>query len=132
MRLTLPMPLTPLTRRMLQADTKKQTAGITTEVEFDSSIQSLAALEAAAYRLIGTATCQIRRAGDRFICDLAVQGGKSANERLPDSPGSLKSHFLYLVTDENLRARLAEKTEGMRNVILALAFGSLAGSDNTK
>jgi hypothetical protein len=111
---------------------KKQTAGITTEVEFDSSIQSLAALEAAAYRLIGTATCQIRRAGDRFICDLAVQGGKSANERLPDSPGSLKSHFLYLVTDENLRARLAEKTEGMRNVILALAFGSLASSDNTK
>ena len=122
----------PLTRHMLQADTKKQTAGITTEVEFDSSIQSLAALEAAAYRLIGTATCQIRRAGDRFICDLAVQGGKSANDRLPDSSGSLKSHFLYLVTDENLRARLAEKTEGMRNVILALAFGSLAGSDNTK
>ena len=129
MRLTLP---TPLTRRMLQADTKKQTAGITTEVEFDASIQSLGALEAAAYRLIGTATRQIRRAGDRFICDLAVQRGKSANERLPDSPDALKSHFLYIVTDENLRARLAEKTEGMRNVILALAFGSLAGSDNTK
>jgi His-Xaa-Ser system protein HxsD len=122
----------PLTRHMLQADTKKQVAGITAEVEFDASIQSLGALEAAAYRLIGTATCQIKRADGRFICDLAVQSGKSANERLPDSPDALKSHFLYLVTDENLRARLAEKTEGMRNVILALAFGSLAGSDNTK
>ncbi len=122
----------PLTRHMLQADTKKQVAGITAEVEFDASIQSLGALEAAAYRLIGTATCQIKRAEGRFICDLAVQSGKSANERLPDSPDALKSHFLYLVTDENLRARLAEKTEGMRNVILALAFGSLAGSDNTK
>jgi His-Xaa-Ser system protein HxsD len=122
----------PLTRHMLQADTKKQVAGITAEVEFDASIQSLGALEAAAYRLIGTATCQIKRADGRFICDLAVQSGKSANERLPDSPDALKSHFLYLVTDENLRARLAEKTEGMRNVILALAFGSLAGSDSTK
>ena len=116
---------------MLQADTKKQTA-VTAEVEFDSNIQSLAALESAAYRLIGTATCQIRRAGDRFICDLAAQGGKPSNDRLPDSSSSLKSHFLYLVTDENLRARLAEKTEGMRNVIMALAFGSLAGADNSK
>ncbi len=33
-----------------------------------------------------------------------------------------------LVADENLRARVAEKTEGVRNVILALAFGSLAAS----
>jgi His-Xaa-Ser system protein HxsD len=132
MRLTLPTPLMLLTRHMLQADTKKQVAGTTTQVEFDASIQSLSALEAAAYRLIGTATCQIKRTDGRFICDLAVQSGKTANERLPDSPDALKSHFLYLVTDENLRARLAEKTEGMRNVILALAFGSLAGSDNTK
>lgn len=132
MRLTLPTPLMPLTRHMLQADTKKQVAGITTQVEFDATIQSLGALEAAAYRLIGTATCLIKRTDGRFICDLAVQSSKSANERLPDSPDALKSHFLYLVTDENLRARLAEKTEGMRNVILALAFGSLAGSDNTK
>jgi His-Xaa-Ser system protein HxsD len=132
MRLTLPTPLMPLTRHMLQADTKKQAAGITTEVEFDASIQSLGALEAAAYRLIGTATCHIRQTDGRFICDLALQSGKSTSERLPDSPDALKSHFLYLVTDENLRARLAQKTEGMRNVILALAFGSLAGSDNTK
>ena len=127
-----PTPLMPPTRHMLQADTKKQVAGIATQVEFDASIQSLSALEAAAYRLIGTATCQIKRTDGRFICDLAGQSGKTANERLPDSPDALKSHFLYLVTDENLRARLAAKTEGMRNVILALAFGSLAGSDNTK
>jgi hypothetical protein len=117
---------------MLQVDTKKQAAGITTEVEFDSSVQSLGALEAAAYRLIGTATCSIRRMQGRFVCDLALQGGKSTNERFHDSPDALKSHFLYLVTDENMRARLAEKTEGVRNVILALAFGSLAGSDSTK
>jgi His-Xaa-Ser system protein HxsD len=126
------MLLTPPMRPMLQADTKKQVTGITTEVEFDASIQSLGALEAAAYRLIGTATCHIRQTDDRFVCDLAMQSGKSPNESLPNSADALKSHFLYLVTDENLRARLAKKTEGVRNVILALAFGSLAGSDNTK
>jgi His-Xaa-Ser system protein HxsD len=117
---------------MPPAVTNKQVAEVSAQVEFDASIQSLDALEAAAYRLIGTATCQIKRADGRFICDLAAQSGKSANGRLPDSSDALKSHFLYLVTDENLRARLAEKTEGIRNVILALAFGSLAGPDNTK
>jgi hypothetical protein len=39
---------------------------------------------------------------------------------------SLKVQLLNLVADENLRARVAEKTDGVRNVILALAFGSLA------
>jgi len=42
----------------------------------------------------------------------------------------LKERFLNLVTDENLRARVAEKTEGVRNVILALAFGALATNQN--
>jgi His-Xaa-Ser system protein HxsD len=127
-----PMPLMPLMLPMLQAGTNKNVAGITTEVEFDASIQSLGALEAAAYRLIGTATCHIKRTDGRFVCDLAAQGGKSAKENLIDSSDTLKTHFLYLVTDENLRARVAEKTEGMRNVILALAFGALADSDSTK
>ena len=37
-------------------------------VDLDSSIQSLEALDAAAYRLIGTATCQIDRVADRYVC----------------------------------------------------------------
>jgi len=117
---------------MPQADTKRQATGIAVEVEFDASIQSLGALEAAAYRLIGTASCHIRQTDGQFVCILAVQSSKSTNEKLLESADTLKSHFLNLVTDENLRVRLAGKTEGMRNVILALAFGSLAGSDNAK
>lgn len=31
-----------------------------------------------------------------------------------------------LVTDENLRAKVNSETTGIRNVILALAFGALA------
>jgi His-Xaa-Ser system protein HxsD len=95
-------------------------------VDFDSSIQTLGALEAAAYRLIGTATCQIERINDRFVCHLTAQIHPPRREQL--NTDSLKVKFLNLVADENLRARVAEKTDGVRNVILALAFGSLAAS----
>ena len=40
-------------------------------VDFDSSVQSLGALDAAVYRLIGTATCRVDRVGDRYVCRLA-------------------------------------------------------------
>lgn len=83
-------------------------------------------MDAAAYRLIGTATCQIDRVADRYVCHLIP----SANQQKGAAPSSddLKERFLNLVADENLRVRVAEKTEGVRNVILALAFGSLAAS----
>ena len=96
-------------------------------VEFDSSIQSLSALDAAAYRLIGTATCQINRAGDRYVCCLVASNSKKGAVLSSDE---LKERFLNLVADENLRARVAERTEGVRNVILALAFGALAANQN--
>ncbi|WP_128957276.1 hypothetical protein [Bradyrhizobium zhanjiangense] len=97
-------------------------------VEFDSSIQSLSALDAATYRLIGTATCRIDKAGDRYVCRLISSVNPQKGAVL--SPDELKERFLYLVADENLRARVAEKTEGVRNVILALAFGALAVDQN--
>ncbi|MCP3414212.1 hypothetical protein NLM16_08880 [Bradyrhizobium brasilense] len=96
-------------------------------VEFDSSIQSLGALDAAAYRLIGTATCQVNRAGDHYVCHLVSSDSKNGAVLSSDE---LKERFLYLVADENLRARVAEKTAGVRNVILALAFGALAANQN--
>lgn len=77
------------------------------------------------YRLIGTATCQVDRAGDRYVCRLV-----SAQKGAVLSSDELKERFLHLVADENLRARVAEKTEGVRNVILALAFGALATNQN--
>jgi hypothetical protein len=66
--------------------------------------------------------------GDRFICQLAPTA--SPQNSRPLSSDDLKERFLNLVADENLRTRVAEKTEGVRNVILALAFGSLAAAQN--
>ncbi|WP_420971625.1 hypothetical protein [Bradyrhizobium sp. B120] len=97
-------------------------------VDFDSNIQSLSALDAAAYRLIGTATCQVDRAGDRYLCRLVSSANPQKGAVL--SSDELKERFLNLVADENLRIRVAEKTEGVRNVILALAFGALAANQN--
>ena len=44
---------------------------------------------------------------------------------------TLESQMIPMIQDvpgQTLRARVAEKTDGVRNVILALAFGSLATS----
>ena len=87
-------------------------------VDFDASTQSLSALNAAAYRLVGNAACQIDKSGARYICRLTPTGQM-------DREG-LRLRYLELVTDENVREGLRAKTEPVRNLILALAFGSLA------
>jgi His-Xaa-Ser system protein HxsD len=99
-------------------------------VEFDDAIQSLDALRAAAYRLVNVAACQIERAERRFVCRLTPK--KSAHSSKELDAEFIRLHFIDLVTDENLRERIAIKTEPVRNVILSLAFGSLAAQAENK
>jgi His-Xaa-Ser system protein HxsD len=115
---------------MPPAATSSESAPTVVTLEFDKSIQTLGALESAAYRLIGSATCQIEQTTECFVCHLAPKTSATQAERL--SGAVLRERFLDLVTDENLRLRVAEKTDGIRNVILALAFGSLASSKDGK
>lgn len=91
-------------------------------VEFDRSIQSLGALREAAYRLIGEASCQIESSDESYRCRLIPKEGGAA----PPSAALLRSKFFDLVTDENLREKISAETNPVRDVILALAFGSLA------
>lgn len=91
---------------------------IETVVDFDVAIQSLNALNAAAYRLVGTAACHIDKADGRYVCRLTATGADDAD--------ALGAQYLQLVTDENLRESLRAKTEPVRNLILSLAFGALA------
>lgn len=88
-------------------------------VDFSASIQSLDALKEAAYRVIGQAACHIDESNGRYICHLSP----SQSQLLGDE---LRSHFLNLVTDENLREKVNNETRGLRDVIVALAFGALA------
>lgn len=88
-------------------------------VDFSASIQSLGALQEAAYRLIGQAACQIDEANGRYVCRLSPSR--------PNCQGDeLRTYFLNLVTEENLRAKVSRDTDRLRDVIVALAFGSLA------
>src|SRR4051794_14579174 len=99
-------------RLMLPAAKLPAASPVEVTVNFDSSIQSLSALDAAAYRLIGSATCQVQRAGDRYSCRLVSSGNPQKGAVLTSD--ELKERFLYLVADENLRVRVADKTEGVR------------------
>ena len=91
-------------------------------VEFDAAAQSLSALNAVAYRLLGTVTCQINKSDSHYICRLTPTRQIDTNV--------LRSRFLELVTDENVRADLRARTEPVRNLILSLAFGAIATQQN--
>jgi len=95
------------------------------ELAFDETTHSIDVLNAAAYRLLGAATCQISKSGSAFVCHLA-----QTNTTVDDE--ALRARFLDLVTDESVRENLAQKTEPVRNLILSLAFGSLANSPDDK
>jgi His-Xaa-Ser system protein HxsD len=97
-------------------------------VEFDRVTQGVGALQEAAYRIIDVASCIVETAGDCFVCRLLPKEGvatASLGER------GIRLRFIDLVTDENLREKVSAETAGIRNVIVALAFGALAeqGSD---
>jgi His-Xaa-Ser system protein HxsD len=96
-------------------------------VEFDRSSQSIGALREAAYRIMRDASCQIEIAGDRYLCRLTLKQGQRTTEVGGEQ---LRGNFLDLVTDENLREKVAAETRGVRDVILALAFGALAAKQD--
>jgi His-Xaa-Ser system protein HxsD len=89
-------------------------------VEFESSSQSVEALREAAYRVIADASCLIDTVDGRHICRLTPKNGAGRDR------DEIRSRFLDLVTDQNLREKVSAETAGMRNVIIALAFGALA------
>lgn len=92
-------------------------------MRFDCATQTMGALREAAYRLIPIASCLIEAEPGGYLCRLQA---KDTAER---SDGrTLRQHFIDLVTDENLREKVSTETSGVRDVILALAFGALASS----
>jgi His-Xaa-Ser system protein HxsD len=97
-------------------------------VEFDSAIQSVGPLREAAYRLIGLASCILDASGDRYVCRLQLNESEAA--RGVGEQG-LRRRFIDLVTDENLREKVSVETAGIRDVVLALAFGALAEQGGT-
>lgn len=92
-------------------------------VSFSKTVQALEPLQEAAYRLIGVASCAITAEGEDFLCVLSPASGVE--------PDFARARFLNLVTDENIRSRVAVRTEKVRDVILSLAFGAIASGQTT-
>jgi His-Xaa-Ser system protein HxsD len=97
-------------------------------VSFSIGGQSDGPLRDAAYRMAAMASCHVDLVDGRWTCTL--QPTPDAGRRgLTDA--ALRDHILNVVNDENLRDRLGDRTEGLRNVIVALAFGALARAEAT-
>jgi hypothetical protein len=69
-------------------------------LSFDASTQELGPLLEAAYCLTAQASCRIEASRDRYLCRLVP---KSANPK----GDTLRASFLDLVTDADLRAKVA-------------------------
>lgn len=95
-------------------------------VEFDEGVHTLDTLNAAAYRLIDAASCQIEANDKKLVCHLTPK------DRAKVDPEAIRLRFLDCVTDESIRERLATKVEPVRNLILSLAFGALASQSHSK
>jgi hypothetical protein len=96
-------------------------------VEFDRSTQSIGALQEAAYRLVGVASCIIQSGDRTLVCRLEANENGGARKL---APIALRTLFLDLVTDENLREKVAAETAATKDLILALAFGALATQED--
>lgn len=85
---------------------------------FDRSIQAVEPLNAAVYRMLNEAVCQISADHQKYTVTV---------EPLSEKPneGDLRRRLLTVVSDENLRAQIAHRTDPVRNLILALAFGAM-------
>ncbi len=88
-------------------------------LSFAIDAQDEAPLRAAAYRMAGSACCEVDRAGGDWICRVTSSGPNFASEDF------LKRRFLAILNDENLREQIEARVAPVRNVILALAFGAL-------
>ncbi len=90
-----------------------------TVLSFAKEGQNETALRAAAYRASAFAACEIDLVDGRWVCKLQRNG------RTPKSSDDLKSEFLCILNDENLREQIESRVAPIRNVIVALAFGAL-------
>jgi hypothetical protein len=88
----------PPTDHTVAADNEAQTSTIV--LSFDASTQELGALLEPAYCLMAQASCRIAASRDRYLCRLVP---KSTNP----TGDALRASFLDLVTDVDLRARVA-------------------------
>jgi His-Xaa-Ser system protein HxsD len=82
---------------------------------FDQATVDLDALQRSAYAVAAQMTVDIRVSGGDYACTLFPRGRDADADEL-------RHRFRAEVNDQLLRARIAEETEPLRNLVFALAF----------
>ena len=91
--------------------------GVVTVV-FDADSHPADAIQRAAYKFCDQFSVELQRDGANFRCELHFGA--------PEVDPVVVGRFRGEVVDEVLRARIRSETEGVRNVILALAFSRVS------
>jgi His-Xaa-Ser system protein HxsD len=94
-------------------------------VTFEQEAHSVDAIQRAAYRLSDRLSIDLQSTGNLFTCTTHIDSDD------PDVASTILSDFRKEVLDQTLRERIRSETEGVRNLILALAFSNtgLASED---
>ena len=97
---------------------------ITTEISFDQSTTTADAIQRAAYRLSDLLSLDLAVDADMLRCTVHVETDDEAAAQ------QATSEFRKEVLDQVLRERIRNDTEGLRNVILAMAFSNTGLTDD--
>lgn len=87
-------------------------------LEFERELVRLIAVKKAAYHLSAMISCEISVAGNLIVCDISSLDKAASDEEV-------RHAFRTTVLDYDLREQIGEKTETIRNAILAAAFAPL-------
>jgi His-Xaa-Ser system protein HxsD len=85
-------------------------------LNFDGAAYSSDAIQRAAYRFSDRLSLDLTRANGNFVCTLRLK------DEIADQADEVLSDFRTEVLDQVLRERIRTETEGIRNLILSVAF----------
>lgn len=88
-------------------------------VDFAERVYAPEAFKRAAYAVMARASVAIEPQGSRIICLLTPTAGHDS--------ANLEADFRREVLDQDLRISTERETEGVRNLILGLAFSRVGG-----
>jgi His-Xaa-Ser system protein HxsD len=94
------------------------------QLVFDVSAYSVDSIQRAAYRFSDRLAIDLAQTSEGFLCTLLI------SDEFSESVDEIAVEFRNEVLDQVLRERIRSETEGVRNVILALAFSNTGLTDS--
>ncbi len=122
---TVPGKAAPQVKIIKMNDSRKESKAIS--VNFDSQVFSLMAIKKAAYKYIDAFAADITIENHEIRCVLSL-----TSPRTEESSARLVDDFKKEVLDQDLREKLKDETEAVRNLVLAHAFSKTGIVNNER